>query len=472
MGDMTNRSARADFTAQVSRLVRAARGRLLIKRSLAGLFFGLLPAVASAFLAGTVALPVPAPALAAALAAAGAAAGALTALLSRTHLLRLLILADSALGSRELASTALEISAAPQGEAGLFAGPIMEDASRLLAGTDPRTILGKLRMPLLPFIPVAALLTIGALLFPMDLRSLFTRQITDSQMARIGEELQESGERLAESAQGQGLGRSIDLSRQLAQLGSDIEARKVAPREALDRMAQIESGLQQEYGLRMQEVLPVPGAPQSGQGKPGEGPSAGQGQDSAARGLADALDQLRKAQRELGGQDSGEGGPGNGKGQHGGTQNDQPQGGQGQDQSQGGQGQGRQGEQGQGQQGQAGKGKGPGGAGTDSESGNGPGESGESGIGKLPAPEKRGPATPINPGDKGPGLQAQGNAANDESTRMLVRTLPEWKGSRLPEEAILNQYSRQAESALARDEVPLKLRQSVKEYFTTIGITK
>ena len=55
---------------------------------------------------------------------------------------------------------------------------------------------------------------------------------------------------------------------------------------------------------------------------------------------------------------------------------------------------------------------------------------------------------------------------------MLVRSLPERSGSRLPEDAVLNQYSRQAESALARDEIPLKLRQSVKDYFTTIGITK
>ena len=103
---------------------------------------------------------------------------------------------------------------------------------------------------------------------------------------------------------------------------------------------------------------------------------------------------------------------------------------------------------------------------------NGPDRSGESGIGTLPAPQKRGPASSIARGDAGPSLQAQGEAANEDSTRLLARSLPEWTGSRLPEEAILKQYSRQVESALARDQIPLKLRQSVKEYFMTIGVTK
>ncbi|HTZ52121.1 MAG TPA: hypothetical protein VMF68_10700, partial [Spirochaetia bacterium] len=75
-------------------------------------------------------------------------------------------------------------------------------------------------------------------------------------------------------------------------------------------------------------------------------------------------------------------------------------------------------------------------------------------------------------GDRGPTLQAQGNPGEGDSTRLLARSLPEWTGSALPEDTILNRYSRQAESALARDEIPLDLRQSVKEYFTRIGITK
>ena len=69
-------------------------------------------------------------------------------------------------------------------------------------------------------------------------------------------------------------------------------------------------------------------------------------------------------------------------------------------------------------------------------------------------------------------MQVQGKAQEGDWTRLLARALPQWTGSRLPEEAIINRYSRQAESALARDEIPLKLKEYVKEYFTVIGISK
>src|SRR5208337_5513104 len=85
MGD-----ARSDFITQVARLVRAARVDLINRRSMAGLFFGLLAALGTAVLAGSVALPVPAPLLAAGAAAAGLFAGALAGLLTRTDPMRLL----------------------------------------------------------------------------------------------------------------------------------------------------------------------------------------------------------------------------------------------------------------------------------------------------------------------------------------------------------------------------------------------
>jgi hypothetical protein len=114
----------------------------------------------------------------------------------------------------------------------------------------------------------------------------------------------------------------------------------------------------------------------------------------------------------------------------------------------------------------------PGGSGEgDGVEQQGSGEPG-SGFGTLPAPVKRGAPTTIVEGGRGPGLQAQGNPAEGDSTRLLARALPQWTGARLPEETILNTYARQAESALARDEVPLKLKEYVKEYFTIIGISK
>ena len=54
--------------------------------------------------------------------------------------------------------------------------------------------------------------------------------------------------------------------------------------------------------------------------------------------------------------------------------------------------------------------------------------------------------------------------------RLLARSLPDPAGSKLPDAMLLNQYARQAESALARDEVPQRLREYVKGYFTNIGM--
>ena len=63
-----------------------------------------------------------------------------------------------------------------------------------------------------------------------------------------------------------------------------------------------------------------------------------------------------------------------------------------------------------------------------------------------------------------------GNLTDGDSARLLVRSLPDWNGSKVPEERVLRQYEQQAESALARDEVPARLKEYVKDYFTTIGM--
>ena len=468
MGDV-----RAGFMAQVAGLTAAARRDLVIRRLLAGLFLGLLPALGIAAMAGTIALPVPAWSLAAAAVIAGLAAGGISALLARPDPMGLLIRADAVTGSKELASTALELARSEEAQSARFTDAILEDASQLLAGTNPRAILSPPRLTLAPFAAFAASLAVAALLFPVDLRQIFPVPTDrDREMGRIGDELRERGEKLAERAQSQGLDRSIELSRQLAQLGRDLAARKVTPQEARDRLSELESGFREEYQLRLQQMqLTPPGVPGSGtsrsgsrelstetQGKggmTGEAPRDSTGEregDGAARDLADTLDKLRQAQRDLGGpgsaQDRDQGGD-KGADKNGGAgnaQGDQAQGSPGQDRSPG----------------RAGK----------SESADKPGGPGGGGIGRDPAAEKRGPASPIIPGDKGPNLQAPGNAAGEDSIRLLARTLPEWSGLRLPEKTILNEYSRQAESALAHDEVPLKLRQSVKKYFSVIGISR
>ena len=441
---------RVDFRAGVARLQRSARLNLLLRRSTDGLFFGLLPALVIAGLAKTAAIPLP-EVCAAVAAAVGLAAGALSALFAPLDRRRMLIEADAVLGSRELASTALELEGS--GATGPFAEAIVEDAAKLLAGTTPRVILGRRRLPLAPFAALAALLTAAGLLFPLDLRELLLRQPqSDATLAQIGEDLRKKGQTLAEESRTRDLGRSLELSEQLAQLGSDLAARRIQPEDALDRMSDIESGLAQEYQLRTQHVQPDAAQTRPGTGGPGGStgkagdPGASRGTDApglssstgpegdkALRDLGDALDRLRQAQRELGGRAPG----GTDQAQRGGD-----------------------------------NGSDTGGAGPGAEDPGRSGESGGSGAGSLPAPQKRGARTPFIEGNRGPGLQAQGEAAKGDSTRLLARTLPEWTGSRLPEGAILNRYSRQAESAFARDEIPLQLRQSVKEYFTVIGITK
>jgi len=468
---------RARFRSLVARLRRRARLDLLVRRSIAGLFFGLLPGLAAASLAGTITLPVPALPLAAGTAAAGLAAGAASALLARVDRRRLLIQADAVLGTREVISTALELEGKP---GGAFTDAIVEDAAGLLARTAPRVILGRPRLAFVPFTALAAMLTAAALVFPVDLCALFPQRADqEKELAQIGEDLRRKGERLAEDARARDLERSLELSQQLAQLGRDLVERKIAPEDALDRMSELESGLSKEYQLRAQQVQPnvfgTPGPGAEGQGEPGTSPpmrgdtdapgsaeagkDTGQPEDPLLKDLGDALDQLRRSQDELGAQgesdeaqvpgkprrqrDPSTGQPGQGLPGGDSGRSTRP----GEDQGKGGQGQGKDGEE-------------------------RPGDAGGSGVGALPAPQKRGTAPPIIGGNRGPGLQAQGNPGEGDSTRLLARALPEWTGSRLPEETILNQYSRQAESALARDEVPLKLRQSVKEYFTSIGITK
>jgi len=476
--DASVQDARAQFQAGTARLARRARLRLVLRRGAAGLFYGLLPGWAAALLAGTVALPVPALQIAAGAAAAGLCAGVASAVIVRMDKRRLLIRADAALGSREVLSTAIELQRKP---VSAFTQAVVEDAAALLLRTRPRDILGRPRLGLAPYAALAAALTAAALAFPVDLRALLPRSAgRDRELAQIGEDLRKKGEKLAEDARQRDLGRSLELSQQLAQLGRDLVDRRVTPDEAMDRMSELESGLSQEYQLRTQQVqspdasgIPEPGtqgnadsgtSDQPGQkGQPGAdraGKSGAATDDPTTRELGDALDQLRQAQRDLRRQ----------PGQRGGS--DQAQTPQGPSRRGAPMGQGHNAPGSTGTSDQQDADNSPGGQGRGSGTDQQPGQPGSSGIGTQAAPEKRGPASAIIDGDRGPSLQARGSGGQGDSTRLLARSLPEWTGSRLPEDTILNRYSRQAESALARDEIPLELRQSVKEYFTSIGVTK
>ena len=69
-------------------------------------------------------------------------------------------------------------------------------------------------------------------------------------------------------------------------------------------------------------------------------------------------------------------------------------------------------------------------------------------------------------------LRAESRSAEGEMRRLLVRALPDWTGSKIPDEQALSSYQKQAESVLSREEIPVELRELVKGYFTIIGMNE
>jgi hypothetical protein len=126
----------------------------------------------------------------------------------------------------------------------------------------------------------------------------------------------------------------------------------------------------------------------------------------------------------------------------------------------------QEGMQGQGE-GQGGKDEGKQGAGS-----GGTGTGGGSGAqpGTAPALRKSGPPTDINTSGNKDTLRAKAQEAQGDKATVLMRALPKRAGSKVQDAALLRQYERTAESALAREEVPLALQDYVKRYFITIGM--
>ncbi len=59
---------------------------------------------------------------------------------------------------------------------------------------------------------------------------------------------------------------------------------------------------------------------------------------------------------------------------------------------------------------------------------------------------------------------------NGDRAQLLLRALPGSKGSTIPESKLLQQYGKTAENALAQEEVPPELQDSVRQYFISIGM--
>lgn len=466
------------FKARVDVVLHRARVDSVLRRGSTGLFYGLLPGFAAAVIAGSIRLPFPALWVAVIGAAAGAAAGIAAGLFAAIDAHTVLLRGDRLLATRELASTALELSES-QARSG-FAATVIEDAAAFLARTASRKVLGRLRLPLAPFIPVVVALTAAALLFPLDLRPLFSRPGgLDRAMTDIGEDLKEQGQALNDAARELNLGRSLALSLELTQLGRELEAHKLTLDEALDRISDLESRLGQEYQLALRNgdaTVPPSGAGNAGdsagqegaapgaQSAPSDGssPSAEAGTAGSAdrnqSSLGDALDKLRQDKWQL----SGRQGPMTGRSaqrppESAGTP---------------GKGTGGSGNAGRVQsEGQKGDSQGDSLSDSSADGQDQPGKSDGSQAGNAPALQKTGEPTAIARGSKGPGLQAKGATGEGDMARLLARSLPDATGSELPDATVLDRYARQAESALAHDEVPQDLREYVKGYFTNIGIS-
>jgi hypothetical protein len=474
------------FLAQVRALRRRRRHRLLLEGLVRGALIGSAAGALLAGLAGTIRLPLAAALAAACAAAVGAAAGILAGLLRRIDTRLLLISADRSLGSRELAGTAWDIVRSGSGSRSLFREAILHDAARLLAAARPGDVLGPPRLRLLPFIPAAALLIAAATLFPFDLGKLFgPRSGPDREMAVLGEELENLGRRIEASSRELDTGRGLELSRDLAQLGRDLQDRSVEPGEALERVESLQRRLAQEYGLRL---LRMPGGdarqgtPSGGTGAEpsengrgaggGEKPPSGSDPPSVDKGseeLADAMKRLDELKDRAGRRGDADAESSRARGGGGSTR--------------------RQGARDPGQDGADGSGSAPGGGAEGMDSGapernarsgapernarsGAPERNARSGApGDAPVPDQRAAEPRIAAGSDGTPLRAESTSeAAGEAMKLLVRSLPGWSAAKTPEQRILREYQRQAETALAREEVPAELRVYVKDYFTAIGM--
>lgn len=455
----SGRDATADFLRGLRRIARRARAAVVLRRLLAGSLAGLAAGIA--YLAVRPFLP-PAAALVHPLAlpglllAAGGLAGAVVGCAVRIGRTSLAVQADRSLGTRGLAAAALEVAEGRRSSA--FGGALLEDAAAALRGAGPRRVLGKMRLRLLPWTLAAAALAIAAGLLPWTLRDLFpVRPPVDRRIAALGEALEESGRRLERESRRQDLRQGLELSRELQQLGRDLRMDDLPAEELARRLAELEQRLGREYELavqRFRDEQPLPGAgggsdEAAGGGEAEAGP--GEGAEDAgertlleeidpstlppeARQLAEARELLRQLRDRPGAGTAARPGDGAAAG-------DRPEDGEGTART-----------------------------GGDDAAGDEGDPSASPEPGTVPVADEPGAPSEIATPESREPMQADGAVGDGEMARMLVRALPEARGARTGVEEAVREYRRQAESALAAEQVPLELREYVKEYFTGIGV--
>ena len=440
------------FGREVERFLSRARLNRVFSHLLAGVFFSLCAAAFYALVNDFILLPIQPPLFAAIAVACGAAAAAALAAISRLDARPLLIRADKALANGELSSTAYGL--ARDAEASIFRSAIVEDAARSLSAGDPVRILGRTRMRLLPFLPLV--LACAALLsfIPIDFKALLVpKPALDPEIVDLGLGLESFGRKLEKKAAEEDLKRSLALAEELQQLGQDFQNQRLDQSEAAERLAEMESRIAEEYGMRIQR-FDDPAAEGSGGGS-GSGEKRESAQDSGQAGenegqgdakadqetgdLGDTLDMLSERRRGLGSNKLGENSEAEGA-----------------DPSN----------------------KGHGGGGDDSlgDAADGLGEADDESTvpsktpGTVAAEEKHGEATDIDRSGSGGGLKADAELGEGDFRNFLLRALPDRNSAKTPESNLLGQYERTAESALAGEEIPLGLREYIKGYFISLGM--
>jgi hypothetical protein len=396
--------------------------------------------------------------------AAGVLAGAVLGLFVRIRPSALLAGADRALGTHGLASAALDLTEGRRSSA--FADAVVVDAAAALHGAGAQRILGSVRLPFLPWVGLLAAAVTAITFLPFSLRDLFpTRPGVDRELVLLGGELEESGRRLEESSRSSDLRRGLELSQELQQLGRDLQMQQEPAEELSRRLGEMESRLSQEYRLVLQrfneQKRPTgtgtgENAPEGGDQSGAPGADAGSGREDNdgqgtqaldrsgvppdAKALAEALDLLQQLKERSAARGQGAGSTGDGAGPEG-RPGDEPGDGM------------------------------PGGGGDPmADDGAGGERSSSSAPGTTPVQDEKGPGSEIAKAKTGELLKVDAPVGEGDMARTLVRALPEATRARTPEEQVLGEYRRQAESALAAEQVPLGLRGYVKAYFLGIGV--
>jgi len=244
MGD-----SRAEYLHGLKRVARRARLAVVLRRlvgaALAGLGAGFAYLVVRPFLpaAFTPGHPLVAPVLLLGLALI---AGAVVALAVRLDRAALAVQVDRSLGTRGLASAALELAEGRRSSA--FADALLEDAAAALRDAGPRRVIARPRLRLLPWTLAAAVVVLIAGFSPYTLRDLFpARRPVDRVIAVLGGELEESARRLEEAAVRQDLREGLELSRELAQLGKDLAMQEAPAEELAQRLERALDALPERF---------------------------------------------------------------------------------------------------------------------------------------------------------------------------------------------------------------------------------